>query len=46
MTRIVKCLIHSFIYYFKKQGIEIAIRDEIIFQAAGLELKAWLPIEK
>lgn len=30
---------------FRRQGIEVNIGEEIIFKAAGLEIKAWLPIE-
>ncbi len=31
---------------FERQGIEINKGDEIIFQAAGLDLIAWLPINE
>ena len=31
---------------FQRQNIEVKIGDEIIFQAGGLELKAWLPLEE
>lgn len=31
---------------FQRQNIEVEIGDEIIFQAGGLELKAWLPLEE
>ncbi|MHA1147088.1 MAG: hypothetical protein ACTSR8_02475 [Promethearchaeota archaeon] len=31
---------------FRRQGIEVQVGEEIVFMAAGLELKAWLPIEE